>query len=1034
MSANHSTQDICNDPEMAIMPPKLTLESLPLECIQAILEHLSSDCHSLYALLLMNRAWFRMVIPFLYRSPFALIDATWPKLSPYSQVLKKELPQQTQESSSAALSTSTSAAASPRLSGCSTAPTQAALVSSSSVAATIPAEDEGSFRVGRIPHAQPVPDAINASSSLTNYGRSYNSSRRTSMASSVNGGNSTSAGTGGASYSFGYGMGYGYAAVSAPRSHSRSSSHSSTRSMASGSEAFFHGRNNAMQQKDQRDRLVKRKKMQVLWLLLNCTLTEQEVRAIKTRDKQPLVEMPGTLEDDLDENGPSTDSQQSFLSLDRNLDVEVNVDYFCPCIDYLSYYTHFYHPGLRFFIWKLFPNIDDAFTIEWRLLSHTPERIREIFLESVQLQHLSPLVTKLEIVHRIRTCHECWDIPGSIEFMKKHNQHFGTVRMLELEAYLPDNHDTVMNDDMSRLIQQVEHLKVLELSGFESLRTELDLIPKRELKVLRLNCGSLSSSPAINSTTTTAATPTGSLVINLLTNGALTTHPPGVAGAVSHNPGLELAAVSEAANIGNLSSEASRMSLSGFLSQCRQLDELLLRSVDENLLDWAVQERREFEACYLTVGLLTPFSGSPSALFSLPRPFKSPMVPLRVIELSGTDSEHVAMTISQAAEAFQDTLEVIKANSYSYQSNRTRTQLTWKFLMPRLRVLKIVGRSNLPFDFRSLQHCPALKILDISKYSGMRGCSEALLLNMKYLKQLEYLGLSSFDHLTDSTLRTILGCMPRLKHLRLAIGDTPISTSSPYAQGYGHSYGHTYGNSSSVTSSLPPPSFGATSTSPLTSVPGNGSSASGSGSGSGLGGSLAPKTTGGSVAGNSGSGSDGSGTEMPLRSPFAALSLASSTSTPSQSTSSHSSLTTSPAPPPGTINIIFGQIQHPFYSSHGQANSSASSGSGGVGGVISSGPALASTNSTTEAILSSSSYRSTTSSSLMDRFHLENNFLSLEGILDAIEGFSDSKDQLENLSIVLGKLDFEEHYRRLEQYKQTNPSLEITVYRYAHGV
>lgn len=79
-----------------------------------------------------------------------------------------------------------------------------------------------------------------------------------------------------------------------------------------------------------------------------------------------------------------------------------------------------------------------------------------------------------------------------------------------------------------------------------------------------------------------------------------------------------------------------------------------------------------------------------------------------------------------------------------------------------------------------------------------------------------------------------------------------------------------------------------------------------------------------------------------------------------------------------------------------------------------------------------SSVRST--SSLMDRFHQENNYLSLDGILDAIDGLSESKNQIKKLSIVLGKQDFEEHYRRLEQYNQLHPDLEITVFRYSHAV
>ena len=69
----------------------------------------------------------------------------------------------------------------------------------------------------------------------------------------------------------------------------------------------------------------------------------------------------------------------------------------------------------------------------------------------------------------------------------------------------------------------------------------------------------------------------------------------------------------------------------------------------------------------------------------------------------------------------------------------------------------------------------------------------------------------------------------------------------------------------------------------------------------------------------------------------------------------------------------------------------------------------------------------------MDRFQMENNYLSLDGIFDAIRGLRESK-RLEKLSIVLPKVDFEENFHRLEMYNLQHPDLEIVVYRYAHGV
>ncbi|KAG0051174.1 hypothetical protein BGZ83_004035 [Gryganskiella cystojenkinii] len=963
------------------------LGNLPLECIQAILEHLSDDCHALYSLLVMNRVWFQLVIPFLYRSPMILIDATWPKLSPYSQVLKKELPQQQQgevENTTAASSTTTG-----------------------------------------LGNQQPQqPQQRNGRSSTTTQSDS-NSCRRTSTASITS--------------PIGGGIGY------SPRNHSRSSSRSSTRSM----EAFHQGKNEAVLQKDQRERLIKRKKMQVLWVLLNCTLSEEERSELAQLQAGAEAEAEAEAEtatnggasqghnDELEQQQaqqslppprntsrvraklPIQGSKSTLLSLTLATGLDVELDYFRPMVDYLSYHTHYYHPGLRFLIWKLFPDIEDSYTIEWRLISHCPERIRELFLETVQMQDLLPLVSRLSTCHRIRSCHESWDVEGSVRFIQEHNALFGTVRMLELEAYLPENHDTVMEPDLSRLIAQVEHLSVLELAGFTHLETDLQPIPRRHLKVLKLNCGSLN--------------PESDDQHQVL---------PGQAPGPGHGAGQPQQQQNPEGAGGDVQGTdqlSTRMDLQTFLSLCRDLEELHLKSVDENLLEWAVQERIGFESGSLIVPPPVPLS------LPLAHEITPALVPLRIIELSGTDSEHIAMTISHAAFAFQDTLEVIKANSYSYLSNKSLTSLSWSVPMPRLRVLKIVGRANLPFDFRSLQHCPALKSLDLSKYSGIRSCSESLLLNLKYLTQLEYLGLSSLDHLTDSTLRTILGCMPGLKHLRLAIGDTPVPTSSYVVSGVAG--GPSRGGSGSGTAS----SFGA-------SLGGHGS----------------------------GSGSSGESLQRPSSSQFQALS-GSSTAAGSVITSAP---VVSPPLPPGMTHMIVGQIQqpsfhghaHPHYSYHyppqspmaaaassSSATSSTGAGSGtGVGpAAVSSAPFASFPSGTTTLDLQdfvpqpsprfsarSSSVSSTSSLStsvsavpggpsslstsyflpMMDRFHLENNYLSLEGILDAIDGFSDTKNQLQKLTIVLGKTDFEDHYYRLEHYSRQHQELEITVYRYAHAV
>lgn len=471
-----------------------------------------------------------MVLPFLYKSPMTLIDLTWPKLSSYSQILKKDLPLSSSPASgSLDLPSSPMSAAAAALGG-------------------VIYDEPRPLSNTITPTLGTGAGDIDNTTSDTNgrHGRSlYSSNRRTSTTSS-NGGGGAGAGSG-------YGGGFGYA----PRTHSRSSSHSSTRSMTG--DAFHQGRNDAVLQKEQRDRLLKRKKMQVLWVLLNCTLSEEDHLARMNRSLDDANDDDEKQQQEHIQDNKSLSNvhsvllkEPSLMSFELNTDLDINLEHFKPMVDYLSFYTHQSHPGLQFITWRLFPTIEDPFTIEWRLIRHGPERIRELFLESVKLQDMMPLVSRLETLHKIRTCHETWDIPGSIEFMRRHNELFGTVRMLELETYLPESHDTEMSEDFGQLIGQVDHLKVLELSGFETLKAILEDIPRGNLKVLRLNCGSLSP-----------------------------TLPQTVVGTEG------VASADEVSN--------RRMTISTFLSQCRQLEELLLKPVDESMLEWAVKERRDFQ-------------------------------------------------------------------------------------------------------------------------------------------------------------------------------------------------------------------------------------------------------------------------------------------------------------------------------------------------------------------------------------------------------------------------------------------------------
>ncbi|KAF9575911.1 hypothetical protein EC968_001294 [Mortierella alpina] len=53
--------------------PAASLPSLPIECLQLIIAHHDGDLTTLHSLLLVNRTFFQLAVPLLYRSPFRLV-------------------------------------------------------------------------------------------------------------------------------------------------------------------------------------------------------------------------------------------------------------------------------------------------------------------------------------------------------------------------------------------------------------------------------------------------------------------------------------------------------------------------------------------------------------------------------------------------------------------------------------------------------------------------------------------------------------------------------------------------------------------------------------------------------------------------------------------------------------------------------------------------------------------------------------------------------------------------------------------------
>ncbi|KAG0270133.1 hypothetical protein DFQ27_000434 [Actinomortierella ambigua] len=402
-----------------------------------------------------------------------------------------------------------------------------------------------------------------------------------------------------------------------------------------------------------------------------------------------------------------------------------SLEQYHPTVDYLAFYTHMKHPGLRFVIIQLFPDIDDAADVEYLLVQHAAEKIRTLFLDWLQMDRLVTMAPRFSSLVSLKLGHEELEVQGAIDFVERHQKLYGTIVELDIEAYLPDMFEAKMDPAIGRLVNTCRYLRSLSLSGFESLTLDLSLVPTTYLRTLKIYCGHL-----------------------------------------GHYMMGDRIAMSD------IQQEQTEppISVGQFLSRCRSLEHLMLRSVHKSVLDWAVQERRIFEA--------TQEGGLADSSLA-----KATMSDTRV------DSEQAALVVSQAAEAFADTIESIEIDSFSYQSNPTLTEVAWRKPLPRLQHLRLIGRSNLPFRFSSLNLCPNLRSLDLFRYVGMCGCPETELLHLQSLKQLTRLDLSIYDHLTDWTLDAILSRLDSLQYLRVSLAEstgamttsrgTPVASNCP---------------------------------------------------------------------------------------------------------------------------------------------------------------------------------------------------------------------------------------------------------------
>ncbi|KAF9163661.1 hypothetical protein DFQ26_002282 [Actinomortierella ambigua] len=408
-----------------------------------------------------------------------------------------------------------------------------------------------------------------------------------------------------------------------------------------------------------------------------------------------------------------------------------SLEQYHPTVDYLAFYTHMKHPGLRFVIIQLFPDIDDAADVEYLLVQHAAEKIRTLFLDWLQMDRLVTMAPRFSSLVSLKLGHEELEVQGAIDFVERHQKLYGTIVELDIEAYLPDMFEAKMDPAIGRLVNTCRYLRSLSLSGFESLTLDLSLVPTTYLRTLKIYCGHL-----------------------------------------GHYMMGDRIAMSD------IQQEQTEppISVGQFLSRCRSLEHLMLRSVHKSVLDWAVQERRIFEA--------TQEGGLADSSLA-----KATMSDTSSVRSFSSSTEQAALVVSQAAEAFADTIESIEIDSFSYQSNPTLTEVAWRKPLPRLQHLRLIGRSNLPFRFSSLNLCPNLRSLDLFRYVGMCGCPETELLHLQSLKQLTRLDLSIYDHLTDWTLDAILSRLDSLQYLRVSLAEstgamttsrgTPVASNCP---------------------------------------------------------------------------------------------------------------------------------------------------------------------------------------------------------------------------------------------------------------
>ena len=213
-----------------------------------------------------------------------------------------------------------------------------------------------------------------------------------------------------------------------------------------------------------------------------------------------------------------------------------------------------------------------------------------------------------------------------------------------------------------------------------------------------------------------------------------------------------------------------------FLSRCRALGKLAMKTLGPDTFHWAVLEKKQKDEAQKQESIMgqdLQHGYYHSALVPL-----VPLVPIRSIEIINSKSSVMIQELSDISFAFGDSLEELSVSDWWYSKDPQLTDLTTtntsqpihgqRWNLPRLRILRFgVNNYQLHFDMDALERCCALELLCLRDttmtlhYRDIRSWSPV---RLPHLKKLDLRGSPAIRFNLES-----LRYSPSLEELSLQI-------------------------------------------------------------------------------------------------------------------------------------------------------------------------------------------------------------------------------------------------------------------------